>query len=368
MSCQRATNQKDHAHEHHDHDHDHDHDHVDGEIIFTEDQANAAMLKTEIIELGDFHQVIRTSGRIENAVGDDITVVASTNGVVSFSRSNFAEGISISNGENIITISSKNLLEGDPTLKTSAEYEIAKKEWERAQSLIEDQLITQENYQQAKLRYENALTTYNALANNRSKSGILVKSPIAGFVKNKFVQDGEYVSVGQPIATLTKNKKLQLRADIPEKNFKDIHAIKTAYFQTSYDDSTLKLEDLNGRLLSYGKSIDHNSSYIPMIFEFDNVGNTLPGSYVDIYLISKTTPQTLTIPVSALTEDQGVYFVYLKKGKEVYFRQEVKIGHNDGQRVLILKGLNPGEEVVTEGVYQVKIAANASLIPEGHVH
>ncbi|AIM36296.1 hypothetical protein KO02_05980 [Sphingobacterium sp. ML3W] len=373
-----------HDHEGHNHSHDdgekvakdnhtgHDHSseegHSDGEIIFTEAQAKTAQLKTEVIELRDFHRVIRTSGQIENAVGDDVTVVATTNGVVSFSKSNFTAGSAIKSGENLLAISSKNLLEGDPTNKASAEYESAKNEWERAQSLIEDQLISQKNYQDAKLRFENAKTTFNALSANRSSNGVLVKAPIAGFVKNKLIQDGDYVTVGQPIATITKNKKLQLRADVAEKYFSDMHSIKTAYFRTSYDNKTLKLEQLNGRLVSYGKGIEKNSFYIPMLFEFDNVGTVLPGAYVDISLIAHPIPQALTVPVSALTEDQGVYFIYLKKGKEVFSRQEVKIGHSDGERVLITSGLNKGEEIVTNGVYQVKIAANASLIPEGHVH
>ena len=74
------------------------------------------------------------------------------------------------------------------------------------------------------------------------------------------------------------------------------------------------------------------------------------------------------MPVSAITEEQGLYFVYIKIDDEHYIKQEVTLGETDGARVLILSGLEDGDKVVTNGVYQVKLAATTSAIPEGHVH
>ncbi|KAA6327429.1 Multidrug resistance protein MdtA, partial [termite gut metagenome] len=70
----------------------------------------------------------------------------------------------------------------------------------------------------------------------------------------------------------------------------------------------------------------------------------------------------------ALTEAQGLYFVYLQTGEEAYKKQEVTPGEENGERVRILSGIKPGDRIVTKGVYQVKLAANSSVMPEGHTH
>ena len=73
------------------------------------------------------------------------------------------------------------------------------------------------------------------------------------------------------------------------------------------------------------------------------------------------------MPVSALTEEQGAYFVYLKLDESCYRKQEVRPGESNGARTEILSGLNPGDEVVTEGAYNVKLASASNVIP-AHTH
>ncbi|MDD3909208.1 MAG: efflux transporter periplasmic adaptor subunit, partial [Proteiniphilum sp.] len=49
-------------------------------------------------------------------------------------------------------------------------------------------------------------------------------------------------------------------------------------------------------------------------------------------------------------------------------KQEVKLGQSNGDRIRVLSGLRPGDRVVIRGVYQVKLAATSSVLPEGHTH
>lgn len=73
------------------------------------------------------------------------------------------------------------------------------------------------------------------------------------------------------------------------------------------------------------------------------------------------------MPVSALTEDQGVFYVYLKLDENCYRRQEVSTGESDGDNIEILSGLKPGDTVVTKGAIHVKLASAGKAIP-GHTH
>ena len=387
----------DHSHSHsHDHDHDHDHssdgthshsaseeghlhstdaghdhDHSSGEtdeIHFSRQQAEVVGLKTEQVAPGSFSYVIKTSGHIQAAQGDEVIIAATSNGIVSYTSPSLTDGSAVKSGHSIVTISAKDLLEGEPSAKAKIEFETAEKEFQRAELLVKDQIISTKEFEQARLRYETAKTTYNAQASNMTAQGVRVTSPINGYIKNRMVVQGEYVSVGQPIATVSQNRRLQLRAEVSEKDYKRVKNIISANFKPAYDDQVHRLSDLNGRLLSFGRSADGQSFFIPVTFEFDNVGDFLPGAFSEVYLLANPQEDVISVPVSSLTEEQGLYFVYLQLEEEHYKKQEVTPGQSDGTRVQIVSGLKPGDKVVTKGVYQVKLAAISSVMPEGHHH
>ena len=365
------ANESDHKHSEDD---GHDHgaealgDNHSDEIIFTRQQAETAGLKTETVSLSSFSQVIKTSGQIQNPQGGEVTIVATTNGIVTFSNPSIVDGLAVRQGEAIVTISARNIQDGDPAAKAKIEFETAEREYRRAEGLVADRIISQKDFNEAKLRYETAKNVYQAQAANMTSSGVRVTTPIGGYIKNRLVSQGEYVSIGQPIVTISQNRKLQLRAEVSERYFRLLPSITGANFKLSYGNDAFKLSDLNGRLLSYGKASDQASFYVPVTFEFDNVGEVMPGSFVEVYLLGNSVNNVIAIPKASLTEEQEIYFVYLQVGAEEYKKQEVTVGQDDGAKVQILSGLKPGDVVVTRGVYQVKLAATSSVMPEGHSH
>ena len=141
----------------------------------------------------------------------------------------------------------------------------------------------------------------------------------------------------------------------------------SANFETPYDGRVYSLAEMGGRLLSVGKGSDGTSAYIPVTFEFNNGGEVIPGSFVEVFLLSAPRPETLAVPLSAVTEDQGVYSVFVQLDPETYVKREVKLGASDGTRVQILEGLSSGETIVSRGVAQVKMASFSGAIP-GHTH
>ena len=193
---------------------------------------------------------------------------------------------------------------------------------------------------------------------------------ISGYVKSLQVKSGDYVTVGTPLCVVTQSKRLRLRADVPELYLRQAKRLVSANFSTSYGDSVYTLASLDGRVLSYGKSLDANAAYLPVTFEFDNKGEFVAGSYADVWLIGQKRSGVISVPVSSLSESQGVYYVYLKvKGEDdAYTKREVRIGDSDGKRVEVVKGLSKGDVVVTEGAHQVRLASMSGTIPEGHSH
>ena len=376
----------DHSHEGHNHEHEgHDHEHETAEehaghnheskatkhsdeIIFPKAQAAKTTFEVREIQPASFNQVVKTTGQVLAAPGDEAVIVATSNGVVSFSSNKLTEGTKVQKGQSLFQISSKDIAEGDYYTKVKATYEAAKASYDRAEALVKDKIISQKEFESTKLEFENAKTAYNAVSNNKTAKGVSVNAPINGHMKNILVKEGEYITVGQPLATVSQNQRLVLRAEVSQRYYNAMQSVKSANFKTPYDNKVYSLEDLNGRLLSFGKTSNENSFFIPVSFEFDNKGEVIPGSFVEVYLISSPIENTLSIPVSALTNEMGIHYVYVQIDEEGYRKQEVALGANNGKEVQIIKGLHPGDRVVTQGAYQVKMASASGAIPHGHSH
>lgn len=364
----------------HDHDHDHedeteqhageagdDHDHGD-EIILTPEKARAAGVKVETIMPGTFHGVIHTSGKVLSASCDETTVVATISGRVSY-KNHVSEGLKVAGGMQLFSITSAGMqvADGDPVQRARIDYERAERDYTRARLLVKDKIISEKDLAVSKAEYEAARLTYTSVQKTRSAGGVVVTAPRGGYVKQCLVAGGDYVEAGQPLAVITQNKHLYLRAEIPEREFKELNKIRCAKFRTSYSDRLYDITDMGGHIQSYGRSAEVNNSYIPVVFEFNNTGDVVQGSYAEIYLITQERENVLTLPLTALTEEQGVHYIYIQVDKEGYRKQEVTLGESDGERVEILSGLKKGDKVVTKGAIQVKLASAANAIP-AHNH
>lgn len=351
--------------------HGHSHGHGEGEtghngeIVVSLEQQRIFGIAVDTVAAGSFNEVIHTSGQILSAVGDEMTVVAKSSGIISFGR--LIEGSAVGKGGLIATISSKELGGGDQLAKARASFEAARKEYERDLQLSKDNIVSESHLDQSKLAYEQARAEYEALASGVSKDGnVSVTSPLAGYIKKLSVGQGEYVETGTPVAVVSQNRRLRLRADVSEKYYGLLGGIKDANFSTSYTEKAYSLKNLNGRLIGYGKASD-GDYYIPVTFEFDNKGDLVAGSYVDVYLKSTASSNAVSVPVEAVVEDQGIHYVFVQCDETGFIRREVSLGQTDGQRILVKSGLREGEAVVTKGAVQVKLAS-VTAVPVGHSH
>ena len=314
----------------------------EGVVIFSHRQAERVGLQVDTVKKTTFHNVIKVSGRIQATREGEQTIVSPISGTILFGEKKLTDGMPLKKGERLMIISSTKMQDGDLGIRLSAVYDAAKKEYDRASELLKDNIISQKHYDQAKLEYLQAKSAYDAYYENSSEKGVNISSSISGYLKTLLVDQGEFVSVGDPVAIVTQNKKVQLFVDVPEKYAKELPKIRSANFQVAYDDSLYRLSDMSGRLLSYGKSTTNGSFMLPVIFEFDNVCNALPGSYADVYLLTRKENNVITLPISSLLEEQGLYFVFVETMPEHYEKREVKLGHNDGERVVVSSGLTEG--------------------------
>lgn len=111
------------------------------------------------------------------------------------------------------------------------------------------------------------------------------------------------------------------------------------------------------------------SGYIPVYFTVSNTdGNLAPGTFVDASVILTDTTTAIAVPTASISEQYGNYFVYVRSGDHEYIKQKVSVGTSTGSLTEITSGLQPGQEIVVEGMAAVKLSESSGAVPEGHSH
>lgn len=340
-------------------------------ISYLKEQAWKIEFANTPVKKQPFSEIIKTTGQVLSAQGDEMILVAKASGIVQFTGKNTV-GASVTNGESLFTITGGDITEGNIDIKfkeSKADYDKSKADFDRAKELIKDKLITQKDYIQRQNDFEIAQTQYNALAKNYSSGGQKATASMNGFIKNIYVSEGQYIHAGEPLASISQNQRLILKAEMSQKYFSKLKLFTSANFKTPYDNNIYNTSDLNGKLLSYGKSTSESFAFIPVNFEIDNKGEIIPGSFVEIYLKSDPLVDALVIPASSVLEEQETFFVFVQVEGESFQKREIKPGSSDGINMQVLSGVKEGERVVNKGAYQIKLATMAASIPaHGHEH
>ncbi len=373
---------EEHAHIFKDHDAIHavetaedDHDHeglTAGEITYLKEQAWKSDFMVSQINPAPFHAVIPTSGELLAMPGEKKNITAGSPGIVRFADPLLVQGTAVEKGQLLFTLSSETLVEDNVKLRyeeAKNSLEKSRSEYQRHQVLYEQDALSERQFQESRSTYTKDSLRYYSLAANISDGGVNVKAPVSGTIHELLVSDGEYTEPGKLLATLSTNRTLMLRADLPQQYYSQLKKIKTAHFRPAYTEQVFTVEEMNGRLLAAGVSVAENDHYLPVIFKLENDGELLEGAFAEVYLQAEVRNDILTVPAATLTEEQGGYYLYVQITGESYTKRSVIPGENDGLRVEIKEGLHAGERVVTRGVMLIKAASMTSgVVGDGHSH
>jgi len=340
------------------------------DISYLKEQAWKIDFANQPVQRAAFAGVVKTSGVVVTAPGDEETVSAKTAGIVRINQAGLFEGAPVGAGQALFTVSSQGLTDRNTPLQiqeAQSNVARAKADFERSQKLYNDRLLVEKDFLQAKNIYENTQMLLATLTANYGQGGQSIRTRQSGFVKSLLVTDGQFVETGAPLVIISKNKKLVIKAEVSQTAFSKIGGIASANFRTA-NGRVYSLAELNGRLVSIGKSAE-NTMFIPVYFEVDNREGIVPGAFIEVFLKTTTQTAALTVPASAVMEEQGSYFCYVQTEGESFQKRELRIGGTDGQNVQVLSGVTEGERVVTKGAYNIKLSTAAGTLPaHGHEH
>ena len=360
LSCSSGTEG-----DHHDTEED-DHSHHSSEVgvIIEPEKAKEFGIEIETVVPGKFSDVIKTSGTIDSPNSDFFTVSAKKSGIITLVPS-LSIGEKLVSGTRIGSISTAGLEGGDISQAALANLETSKAEYTRLKTLHDEGLVTTSTFREAERAYKEAQAL---LGSNNHGASSAVMAPDDGVLQNLMVKSGDFVEVGDPVATLAKNVTKILKVDLPSRLASHSGEIFTANFIPEGYSSVLKLADLNGKKISTNTSTESVNGYISLYFSFTGNNIIASGSFADVYLICGERDNVISLPREALVEIQGNKYVYVSPDDHSYEKKIVKTGASDGERIEILEGLSPGENVVTKGASIIRMAEVSSVAPPAHSH
>ncbi|WP_299321023.1 efflux RND transporter periplasmic adaptor subunit [uncultured Porphyromonas sp.] len=206
---------------------------------------------------------------------------------------------------------------------------ISKAQWEQAKSALE----------QAKLSYGNA------------SENTLLRSPISGFVTAKNYDNGDVTSPAQPILVIQQVSPLKVVVNVSEQYYTRLKP----GLEASLSVEALGTQSFSGRITKVYPTVDATTHTVGVEIEVPNKDQRLrPGMYARLSL-DFGTRQALTISDKAIVRQagSGIRYVYvLKEGKAVY--REVELGELQDGRYEVLRGIEPGEQLIISAPSRLK--------------
>ena len=114
-----------------------------------------------------------------------------------------------------------------------------------------------------------------------------------------------------------------------------------------------------GRLNALDNAIDATTGTVKAKAAFDNAeGRLFPNQFVNVRLQLDLLEQALTVPGAAVQNN----YVYLVQGDGTVTQRRLAVGVADGDRVSVRGELQPGDQVVTDGIDRLREGAKVTVI------
>ena len=307
---------------------------------------------TQKVEKGSFTESSHLFGTIIPSPGGQATVVTPLNGIILSLKAQVGKPVKagqvLAVVEQTIDAGTQVSMQAERN-NVEAEYEAAKKEMERLNSISD--IAAKQDIDEAAARLQKAESNL-ALYKGRSGRTINLTAPISGVLGNFNVSTGAAVTAGQSIFTVTNLSTLYVEAQVFDK---DADKIKpNAFYTMECSNDNHKTSQI--RLLSPALEINTTNQSQKVLFQAENPdGDFKIGEFVNIRVYESAASQQITLPNSSFTEINGKPVVFIKEAAEKYSISYVQLGHNNGTHTSILKGLEEGERAVTNGSYQLKM-------------
>lgn len=181
---------------------------------------------------------------------------------------------------------------------------------------------------------------------NAQYSYAQIFSPKAGVVADRPIYEGEMAAPGTPLLTVMDISRVVARINIPQNQGSGVKVGQMAEVIPADGGDTVP-----GKVTVVSPATDANSTTLQVWVQADNPGERLkPGASVHVKVITELVKNATTVPSAAiLPGEEGGTAVLVIDADSIAHRHAVKLGIREGDKVQILNGCRPGDEVVVVG-------------------
>jgi membrane fusion protein, multidrug efflux system len=232
--------------------------------------------------------------------------------------------------------------------QSEAQIELAKMNYEKQKALYEDNATTEIQYLTAKWQYEAALRSQDILK-TRLKTGF-VRSPINGYVNEKYMNRGEMSAPGSPIINVIDISSVKISAGIPERFIEQIKMGQPV--KVTVD--VLPGVEFSGKINYIAPSLSALNRTLEIEVIIANRDKLLkPEMSANVEITQATTNDAVVLPQDYIMDfGENNKYVFVLEG-DIAKKRTITIGGREGNNVLITSGLKPGEKLIYEGFQQL---------------
>ena len=257
-------------------------------------------------------------------------------------------------------------------IEARARLSAAEAEADRAKRLVEMKAYSQRQLEAAEADRKAAEAILagiqeqiKALQTSPAVSNYEVTAPISGTVLALKKSPGEEVRPGEPILEIVSLDEVWVEAPIFEKDLGRVKRDVTAIFTTA----AFPDKEFHGRLVNIGSVVDEQSRAATAVFAVNNASGDLKlGMQANLRLGVGQKSTMLLVPRDSILDNEGKKIVYVLRTGVEFERRDVVVGDEYGDRVAIVTGVKPGERVVTQGAYQLKLQELRPANAGAHTH
>lgn len=292
----------------------------------------------------------------------DVNIVSQVTGKIE--SVHFAEGDEVKKGVLLFSIDPREyqatLAKSKASLEASrVDLKLKQGTLERNKQLIAKQLISQQDYDTYETdaeagRAQVALDQAGARLVEIDLGYCSITSPIDGVTGKRLVDPGNVVTAnsGSPLVNIKSVDPLYVDFTIPER--------KLPWVREQMATSTLKVQispagdtggPYDGTLELIDNTVDSTTGTVSLRATVPNPARTLwPGQYVSVKLIVATAKNAILVPGTSVQLGQKGSYIYVVTGdNKADLRDSIEVGSDDGDDVIIKKGVKAGETVVVSG-------------------
>jgi len=316
----------------------------------------------------------------------------------------FTEGANVNQGELLIEIDPRPYQEAvrqaeatvarDRAQLQQAEANLSRDEaqWknndtlaQRYESLMKEKIVSREQAEQMRTNeqttHESVRADQAAIASNRAAietdlaavdkakldlSYCQIRSPITGRAGNLLVHAGNLVKVSDvPLVVINRIEPIYVSFGVQERYLAAIRRNSTERklpVQASPQNDPGRT--ITGSLSVIDNTVDTSTGTIKLKATFDNHDKTLwPGQYVNARLTLDTLNNVTVVPSEAVQAGQQGQFIYVVTTNQTVERRDVSIGRSIENKIVVEKGIAPGETVVTDGQLRLFPGAHIKAVP-----